>query len=169
MKNRILFVVLLSCFSLLMMSHSCSTECGVDCGANGECLEGECYCGPGYFGTYCESTIVSDFPGTYTGSVEYVATDTSFTKTDDITVAVTNAGNLELSIGPLTSGDDTVSGTAGSGQIDIPQQAVTQGTFAGTLQHFVNPNSQDFQLVLNGQWNDGTRTYTITAEIFRPI
>lgn len=169
MKYRILTVVMLCCASLLMMSHSCSPSCDTECGDHGECIEGDCYCEVGYYGWFCEGTILDDFPGTYTGTLEYQATDTSFSKTDDITISIIDPANLELSVGPFTINDDVLSATAVSGEVNISSQSVTVGDFGGSIHPVYEPPVSTYEVLIRGQWIEGNRTYTVSGTLSRPI
>lgn len=66
-KNRFFLLALLGV--LMAFAPACNTDpCkDVNCGANGTCVDGSCFCDDGYEGASCETEWAEKFVGSYLG------------------------------------------------------------------------------------------------------
>lgn len=120
---QILGVVAVSVISF----NSCTTDAckDVDCGINGECVDGDCVCDAGYTGVNCETAWATAFLGTYAG------VDSCGFEYESVVSAGATATTLDISniFGVLATGDATIL-TATT--IQIPSQTVNSYVVSGS-------------------------------------
>ena len=147
MKTRILKIFGVAAMATIGMV-SCNTDPCKDvvCGVDGQCVEGDCVCDPGYEGATCATVQRDKFIATYnvnesctSGNFTYSITVTS-SSTNISSIIITNFGDYTVNV----TGTVNENGTS----ITIPNQTVGGGNFSGSGQ-------------INGDIL--TITYTVTA------
>jgi len=152
MKKSFLSTLMAGLAVVAFTFSSCTTDpCkDVSCGANGECVEGDCVCDEGYEGTSCGTESRAKFLGSY--SVNEACTSGNYTydsnvNTSSISVSnivITNFGDYSVSVAATVDDNGT--------SVTIANQTVTISGASATVQG-------------SGQINGNilTITYTITA------
>jgi hypothetical protein len=145
---QILGVVAVSVISF----NSCTTDAckDVDCGLNGECVDGDCVCDAGYEGVNCETEERAKFIAAYSVSESctsgnYTYNITAATSATNISsIVVSNFGDYGVSVTGTVDGSTltfasqsvTISGSAasisGSGQLSGSILTITYTIVAGT-------------------------------------
>lgn len=118
-KLGFLFAVLLITLSVA----GCKDECkDINCGTNGECVDGSCVCDAGYLGTDCSSAFNANLVGDYTLTE---ACDLSGNWNYTVTVAKVAGSATQATIeGFYQENNDLVTATiaANGASLTIPKQ-----------------------------------------------
>jgi hypothetical protein len=115
--------------------------------------------------------MLTDFPGTYSATIKYITGDTSFTTTNDITISVVSATNLEFQVDPISTGNQSHQLDAnGTGRwLEIPEQVFPEGTFIGNLYPELDAPANEIQLELNATLTTPGRVYQVSSIFSRTL
>lgn len=164
MKKSVLAFFAAGIAAVTFSISSCTVDpCkDVSCGANGECVDGNCVCDAGYEGSTCATEQRAKFLGQYSvseactsGNYTYnVSVNTSSTGVSNI--IVTNFGDYSVSVNGTVNSD-------GSSITFANQQVTIQGTAAtvqGTGQITGNILTITYTISAGGQSDTCTMTCT---------
>ncbi len=148
MKTRLFQILGVAAVATIGLA-SCETDAckDVDCGTNGECVDGDCVCDTGYEGATCQTMVRAKF----LGSVN--VNETCSQSTDSYAVTISAGGtDTEVTISNLYDAGFVVTGTVNAnGGITINSQTFGTGTISGSVTENGGVLTFNFTIAVSGQ------------------
>jgi hypothetical protein len=117
----------------IMFFNACSSDpCkDVNCGANGNCVDGTCVCDNGYEGTDCSTEVRTKFVGTYSVSGTITCPVSGNGTINNSVLTISNSSSDITKIVIDFAGQLTITATTEGTSLTIESQSVNGFTYTG--------------------------------------